>query len=148
MSFNPKMKTSKSFKRYEGLNVYQEKWVDLSISPNIVFRSKSSKSNWSMALGDLVKRTKRNLEGVDSAESSTSLMDDGKMQIKKDKIFQKTNAYKLLGMGRASSAFGSRNSMGVINSHSIQSQPISTTSKVQVASSFDDDSAIQQSFKK
>ena len=37
-----------------------------------------------MALGDLVKRTKKNLEGVDSAASISSIVNDGKVELKKD----------------------------------------------------------------
>lgn len=129
MTYQPKLKSSKSFKSQDG---------------------KFPQSSWAMALGDLVKRTKKNLEGVDSATSISSIVNDGKIELKKEKVFQKTNAYKLLGLGRSSSAFGSRNSTGnfiatKLNTNSIESIG---SSKVQIAASFDDDSNINQCFKK
>lgn len=126
MSYNHKLKGSKSFKGQE------------------------SKSSWSIALGDLVKRTKRNLEGVDSTQSATSLINEGNIEVKKEKLFQKTNAYKLLGLNRSSSAFGSRNSTGNFISNKLNTNSIESnnSSKVQIAASFEDDSNIKQSFKK
>ena len=126
MSYNPKLKSSKSFKGQEG------------------------KSSWSIALGDLVKRTKRNLDGVDSSSSTNNLANDGNGEVKKEKLLQKTNAYKLLGLGRSSSAFGSRNSAGnfISNKLNINSIDSNGSSKLQIGASFEDESNIKQSFKK
>jgi hypothetical protein len=62
--------------------------------------------------------------------------------------FSENQRAQLFGIGRSASSFGSRNSVGLINTSSINSQNITGSSKVQIASSFDDDPNVKQGFKK
>ena len=126
MTYNPKLKSWKSFKPQEG------------------------KSSWALALGDLVKKTKRNLEGIDSSASISNIIHDGTNLNRDERLFQKTNAYKLLGIGRSSSSFGSRNSAGNFISNKLNTNSIESnaSSKVQVTASFEDDQNLNINSKK
>lgn len=126
MTYNPKLKSWKSFKPQEG------------------------KSSWALALGDLVKKTKRKLEGIDSSASISNIIHDGTNLNRDERLFQKTNAYKLLGIGRSSSSFGSRNSAGNFISNKLNTNSIESngSSKVQVTASFEDDQNLNINSKK
>ena len=62
--------------------------------------------------------------------------------------FSENQRAQFFGIGRSASSFGSRNSVGLINTSSINSQNVTGSSKVQIASSFDDDPNLNQGFKK
>ena len=126
MTYNPKLKSWKSYKPQEG------------------------KSSWALALGDLVKKTKRNLEGVDSSTSFSNIINDGGSLNREEKLFQKTNAYKLLGIGRSSSSFGSRNSGGNFISNKLNTNSVDSngSTKVNIAASFEEDQISKQNGKK
>jgi hypothetical protein len=105
-------------------------------------KNKEGKSSWSLALGDLVKRTKRNLENVNSNIGSNGPINDTDYDKRKEKIFLKTNTYKMLGIGRSSSAFGSRNTDGkfmISQGNKNLRDSNSSSSKMQIAASFDND---------
>lgn len=106
------------------------------------------KSNWAIALGDLVKKTKKNLEGIDSP-TLINEANDGSWWSKDDRLFQKTSVYKMMGTGRSSSSIASRNSTWRFatnknNSNSIESHDWSS---YPIAASFEDNQNLNVNFK-
>ena len=125
MTYNSKLKNCSSYKPPEG------------------------KFSWAIALGDLVKKTKKNLEGIDSSVSMNDIVIDGKCWNKDERLFQKSNTYRLMGLGRCSSSFESRNSTwrfatNKVNSNSIDSHD---SSNHNIAASFDDNQNLNTNFK-